>query len=129
MKRFVFWTGIYNILAGSSFFFPPLISMLGIKIPESYFWLSVPAATFVFTGVTLVLSSRNLEARGSIVYWEAVLRIIGFIIFTGFGFLGEIGIVVGVLGVVELLIGLIYLIGLPKMLNTSGVTLLLDKPF
>jgi len=32
-----------------------------------------------------------------------------------------------VLGIIDLLIGLVYLIGLPKTLNTSAANLLLDR--
>lgn len=127
MRRFIFWTGIYNIVAGGSFYFPTLVSLLGIKIPESNFWLWVPATTFVYLGIVLVLCSRNLAARAPIVYWEGILRIVGFFVFTIFGFWGDIGLLVGVLGIVELLIGVVYLIGLPKVLNTTAVNLLLDR--
>lgn len=127
MRQFVFWTGIYNIVAGSSFYFPALVSLLGISIPKSNFWLWVPATAFVYFGIVLILCSRNLATRAPIVYWEGLLRIVGFLVFTGFGFWGGIGILVGVLGIVELLIGLVYLIGLPKELNTTAVNLLLDR--
>lgn len=127
MRKFVFWTGIYNIVAGISFLFPRMVSLLGVKLPESNFWVWFAAAAAIYLGIVLVLSSRNLAARASLVYWEGILRVAAFLLFGGFGFLGDLGIVVGILGIVDLLIGLVYLIGLPKTLNTTAANLLLDR--
>ncbi len=63
----------------------------------------------------------------SLVYWEGILDIAGFFFFAGFGFLGDLGIIPGVFGIVGLLIGLVYLIGLPKTLNITAANLLLDR--
>ena len=127
MTKFVFWTGVYNIVAGIGFLFPPIVRLMGIKLPKSNFWIWVPAVTFIYLGTVLVLCSRNLAARASLVYWEGILRIAGFVLFAGFGFLGGLGIMAGILGILELPIGLVYLIGLPKTLNTTAVDLLLDR--
>jgi len=127
MKKFVFWTGIYNVVAGISFLFPGIASLLGVKLPESNFWVWFAAAAVIYLGIALVLCSRNLAARASLVYWEGILRVAAFFLFGGFGFLGDLGIGIGVLGIVDLLIGLVYLIGLPKALNTTAANLLLDR--
>ncbi len=55
------------------------------------------------------------------------MNILGFLLLAGFGFLGDLGILPGVFGIVALLIGLVYLIGLPKALNTTAGNLLLDR--
>jgi len=127
MSKFVFWTGVYTVIAGISFLFPGIVSLLGVKLPESNFWVWVVAAAVIYLGIALVLCSRNLAARASLVYWEGILRIAGFFLFSGFGFFGDLGILPGVLGVVDLLIGLVYLIGLPKTLDTTAANLLLDR--
>jgi len=127
MKKFVFWTGIYNIVGGIVFLFPGIVSLLGFKLPESNFWVWVVAAALIYLGIALVLCSRNLTARASLVYWEGILDIAGFFLFAGFGFLGGLGILPGVFGIVGLLIGLVYLIGLPKTLDTTAANLLLDR--
>ena len=127
MSKFVFWTGVYNIIAGISFLFPGIVSLLGIKLPESNFWVWVVASAVIYLGIALVLCSRNLAARASLVYWEGILRVACFFLFSGFGFFGDLGILSGVLGIVDLLIGLVYLIGLPKTLNTTAANLLLDR--
>jgi hypothetical protein len=100
---------------------------LGIKLPPSNFWLWFPAALIIFVGIVLILCSRNLSARAPIVYWEAILRIVGFLVLGGFGFFGGFGIILGILGIVDLVIGLIYFIGLPISLGTNAANLLFDK--
>jgi hypothetical protein len=127
MSKFVFWTGVYNIIAGISFLFPGIVSLLGVNLPESNFWVWVVASTVIYLGIALVLCSRKLADRASLVYWEGILRIAGFVLFAGFGFFGDLGVLSGVLGIIDLLIGLVYLIGLPKTLHTTAVDLLLDR--
>ena len=126
MQRFVFWTGVYDIVMGITLSCPWIVDSLGVKPPPSNFWLWLPAILVIYLGILLVLSSRNLAARASLVYWEGILRIGGFIVFGGFGFLGDLGIMVGVIGIIDLAIGLVYLIGLPKALKTTSSGLLLD---
>jgi len=127
MGRFVFWTGIYDIVAGIILSCPWILDSLGIKPPPSNLWLWLPAIMVIYIGILLVLCSRNLTARGSLVYWEGILRIGGFFVLSGFGFLGDLGVMVGVLGIIDLAIGLVYLIGLPKALKTTSNSLLLDR--
>lgn len=121
MKKFVFWTGVYNIVGG--------ISSLGptAKYPVSNFWVWTLGAAIAYLGLALVLCSRNLAARASLVYGDGILRVLVFFLFAGFGFLGGLGVVFGIIGIVGLLIGLVYLIGLPKALNTTVANLLLDR--
>jgi len=126
MRKFVFWTGILNVVSGLGFV-SGAVSFLGIKLPASGIWNWGLGAAIIYSGVVLVLCSRNLATRASLVYWEGFLRIVGFLLFVGFGFFGDFGIVTGILGIVELLIGLVYLIGLPKALNTTAANLLLDR--
>jgi hypothetical protein len=127
MRGFVFWTGIYNIIAGISFLVPGIVPLLGIRLPESNFWVWTVAVSVIYLGVALVLSSRRLAERATVVYWEGILRIVAFLLFGGYGFFGDLGIVAGILGVLDLVIGLVYLIGLPRTLGESAMDLLLDR--
>jgi hypothetical protein len=45
----------------------------------------------------------------------------------GFGLFGGLGPAVVLLGVVDLIIGLVYLVGLPNALNTTAINILLDR--
>jgi len=127
MEKFVFWTGIYNLIVGVGFFIPGMAEFLGIKQPESVFFAWSPALLVVYLGMLLILCSRNLSARGTLVYWEGILRVAGFFLLAGFGFIGDLGIMLGAMGIVDLLIGIGYLIGLPRVLNTTHADLLFDR--
>jgi len=83
-------------------------------------------SALIYSGVVLVLCSRAYQ-RAALVYWAGFLRIAGFFLFAAFGFWGDFGVVTGILGIVDLIIGLVYLIGLPKSLSTSATNLLLDR--
>ena len=127
MKKFVFWTGIYNIVGGISFLGPKAPGFSLVKFPESNFWVWTLGAAIAYLGVVLVLCSRDLATRASLVCWDGILRVVGFFLFAGFGFLGGLGVVLGIIGIVDLLVGLVYLIGLPKALDTTVANLLLDR--
>ena len=127
MKKFVFWTGVYNILIGLGFLFPPLVDFLGVPTPESGFWVQFSAIIVIYLGLLLILCSRSLRSRASIVYWEGILRIVAFFLLAGYGFFGGLGISMALVGVVDLVIGLIYVFGLPRSLGVKGSQLLLDS--
>lgn len=127
MRKFVFWTGVYNIVGGVTFLIPGLPRLAGVKVPDSNFWIWGVALAVVYFGIALILCSRDLTGRASLVLWEGIWRIIFFALFAGFGFFGGLGAILGVLGTVDLLIGLAYLIWLPKALGTTAINLLLDR--
>ena len=127
MKKFVFWTGIYNILLGLGFLFPPMVGFLRVPVPESGVWVQLSATFVIYLGVLLILCSRSLQSRASIVCWEGILRIVAFLLLAGYGFFGGLGISMALVGIVDLIIGLIYLIGLPKSLGVRVGQLLLDS--
>jgi len=127
MKKFVFWTGVYNILLGLGFLFPPLVGFLGVPVPESGVWVQLPATIVIYLGILLILCSRSLRSRASIVCWEGILRIVVFFLLAGYGFFGGLGISMALVGTVDLVIGLIYVFGLPRSLGVKGAQLLLDS--
>jgi hypothetical protein len=127
VKKFVFWTGIYDLAVGIGFFFPGLARSLGVQQPASLFFSWSPALLTTFLGVVLILCSRNLPARGTVVYWEGILRIVGFFLLGWFGFIGGLGFAIGVMAIIDLAIGVTYLAGLPRALNMTHMDLLLDR--
>ena len=127
MKKFVFWTGIYNIVLGLGFLLPPLVDFLQVPAPESGVWVRLPAVLVIFLGVFLIICSRNLRARASIVYWEGIGRIVVFLLLAGYGFFGGLGIAMAFVGIIDLLIGLGYIFGLPRELDVTASQLLTDK--
>jgi hypothetical protein len=127
MRKFVFWTGAYNIVLGSGFLIPGFAGLLGLQLPEANVWLWLPAVLVIYLGLLLVLCSRNLETLGTLVYWEGVLRVVVGLMLGWFGFWTDLGIIAGLIGIVDLLIGLGYLTGLPRELNRPPSSLLLDR--
>ena len=127
MRKFVFWTGIYDVVMAVTLSCPWVVKLFGVKLPESLFWLWFAAALVVYLGIVLVLASRNMSARASLIYWEGVLRIVGFFLLAGFGYFGGLGFIFVLIGIIDLVVGLVYLIGLPKVLKTSAMNLLLDR--
>jgi hypothetical protein len=127
MKKFVFWTGIYNLLLGLGFLFPTLVRFLRVPVPESRVWVQLPATIVIYLGILLILCSRRLQSRASIVCWEGILRIIVFFMLVGYGFFGGLGISMALVGIVDLIIGLIYVIGLSRSLGVNSAHLLMDN--
>jgi hypothetical protein len=127
MKQFVFWTGAYNILLAVSSLIPAVAELMGLTAPGSRFYLWLPGILIIYLGIVLILASRNLYERASLVFWEGILRLAGFVVATRYGFFGEFGVSLGMIGVVDLLVGLVYIIGLPIALNRSMIALLLDR--
>jgi len=127
MQKFVFWTGVYNAIAGFTFLFPGFATRLGVTLPASNVWVWTVAVAIIYLGVALILCSRDLKNRATFVYWEGLLRLVAFFLFAGFGFFGDLGTIMGILGIGDLVIGLVYLIGLPKALQASPAELLFDR--
>ena len=127
MKKFVFWTGVYNIVLGLGFLVPPLVDLLQVPAPEAGFWVRLPAIIVTYLGVLLVICSRKLRERASIVFWEGILRIVLFLLLAGYGFFGGLGIAMALVGVVDLAIGLVYVFGLPRSLDVKSGDLLMDR--
>ncbi len=127
MSRFIFWTGAINILLGVSSLFPSISSAISSIQPDSRFYVWLPGILVSYLGVLLILASRDLPNRASIVYWEGILRLAGFAVATRYGFFGEFGVGLGLVGIYDLVVGLTYLVGLPITLNRNVIALLLDR--
>jgi len=126
MQKFIFWTGVYNVVAGITFLFPQIAIFLGVTLPDSNVWVWTVAVAIIYLGIALIVCSRDLNNRAALVYWEGLLRLVAFFLFAGFGFFGGLGTIMGILGIVDLIIGIVYLIGLPKALHASPKELLFD---
>lgn len=127
MQKFVFWTGVYNLIVGSVFLIPGSTNIFGIQAPEVALWLWLPAILVIYLGILLIFCSRRLPERASLVFWEGITRIAVFLPLAWFGFFTDLGFMVGIIGVIDLLIGLAYIIGLPRALHVPAKDLLLDR--
>ena len=123
--RVVFWSGVWNVGLGLILITPPITEFLGLQIPNP-FWPCIVAAFLWYTSATLILSSRDVQIFASVIYWEALLRFaaVGLLIAYGFKYLGVLPTVL--FAVSDFAWGVIYIIGLQRVLGRSHASLLLN---
>ena len=125
MASFVFWSGVYNMGLALILAFPPAYRGLGLNVPTP-FWGWLVGAFLAYTAVVLILASRDLRRRASLVYWESLLRYLAALLAIPAGLFGALGGVAVLMGLGDLAIGLIYMFGLPKEFGVSHSALLGD---
>jgi hypothetical protein len=128
MKKFVLATGALSAISGLAIQFPRVAATLslGANPPLA---VRVFGLVAIFLGLLLFLCSRDLRHRGAIVAWEGVLRLVGGLLISCYGAFGGHGVLVGLAGLGDLMIGVVYLALLPRHLGCSAADLLLDRPF
>ena len=126
MKSFIFWSGVYNAGLALTLTCPPFYRGLGLNVPTPL-WGWLIAGFLAYTSVALILTSRDLRHRAAFVYWESILRYIAALLLIPAGLFGDLGLIAVPLGVGDLAIGLVYMIGLPKELDVSHCALLCDR--
>jgi len=126
MSQFVFWSGVYNAGLAGILLCPPVYRALGLNICSPV-WGWLIAGFLAFTSAVLILSARDLPARASFVYWEAPLRYVAALVLIPAGLLGDIGVLAALLGLGDLLIGLVYTFGLSKEFGRSHADLAFDR--
>ena len=80
-----------------------------------------------FTSAVLILASRDLRRRASLVYWESLLRYVAALMLIPAGLFGDLGLIAVPLGLGDLAIGLVYMFGLPEELKLSHCALFCDR--
>ncbi|MDO9163785.1 MAG: hypothetical protein Q8N35_16285 [Methylococcaceae bacterium] len=126
MTTFVYWSGVYNAGLAAFLLFPPLYRGVGLNICDPV-WGWLIAGFAAFTSAVLILSSRDLRRRATFVYWESLLRYAAALVLIPAGLFGDLGLIVVPLGLGDLAIGLVYMMGLPKELALSHRALLFDR--
>ena len=91
MKKFVFLTGILNVILGILFTMPCVIKQAGVQPPENPFWLMFPAIFLFFLGFILIYCSRDLKNRATIVFWDGLSRVAAFLGVSWFGLFAGMG--------------------------------------
>ena len=127
MQGFVFWTGMYNLVLGCALFFPVLLRSWGVRLPDPVPWTELLACGALYFGVLLILCGRNLAARGPLVWWAGVLRLMIGALLAWCAAALQAGAVVGAAGALEILMGAVYLAALPKHLHRTHADLALDR--
>ena len=127
VKKFVFLTGLLNVLLGVLFTMPGLIRLAGVEPPDHSFWLMFPAVFLFFLGIILMICSRDLKNRSTIVFWDGMSRVAAFFGCLWFGLYAGMGVPLALAALGDLAIALVYFIGLPRVLNRSFLSILLDR--
>jgi hypothetical protein len=127
MKTFVFLSGIINVLTGIIFIMPGTLQMSGLQIPENHFWLLFPAIFIFFLGIILMYCARDLQSRAPIVFWDGMSRVAAFFVFSWFGLFAGMGINMVLLAVPDLIIAIIYFVGIPRFLGRDFLSILFDR--
>ena len=124
--RVIFWSGVWNVGLGLILVTPPAREFLGLQIPNP-FWPSIVAAFLWYTAATLIISSRDIQVFASIVYWEALLRFaaVGLLVAYGFTYVGVLPTVL--FAITDFAWGLVYIVGLHRLLRRSHASLLLNN--
>ena len=126
MIRFVFWTGMISMLAGTALQFPRMASLL-MPSERPGMLMNLFGLMAVFLGIMLIFCSRDLNRRVTWFYWKGFFELVGSLSWLATEYGGTLGMSVAVAGLFYLIVGLIYLFGLPKHRGVSFVDLLLDK--
>jgi hypothetical protein len=122
---FVRGCAFYNFAGALSFVVPGLPGLLGARVPDSRFWLVLPAMFAVFAGLTLLFAARDLATRASLAYWNGLVRFAFVVAVFGFGLGEDVGGFVTwlALGDVPLALGAVAI--LPRVVGRRHLQLLL----
>ncbi len=125
-SRIVRASGYWNLALALSLIYPPLYRTLGINLTQPV-WGWLIAACLGFTAATLILASRDLRIFGGIILWEGVLRFgaAGLLIPAG-SFFGY-GTLTAVLGLTDLLWGVIFFVIVPRHTGRKIAELLIGR--
>lgn len=131
MRRFrlwVFWTGIYDIVAFGGLACPFTLKIfLGISnglnkalglggtlgaLPtnvNNLLMINTLGVILVFLGILLIVASLDLEKRAWFVFWEGLLRIVFFVLSLYFILFKSAAPIVLIFGVIDLIIAIMYM--------------------
>lgn len=126
LSKFVYWAGVYNLALAAGMAIPAVTRALGINIADPVLGQLI-AGFLLFTAAIQMFGSRDLPTYGWAIFWEGILRWIAAALLISYGFFGHLGIMAGVLGVGDFLIGLFYLFVLPGVINKRPTDLLAGK--
>jgi hypothetical protein len=126
VASFVFWSGVYNGALAFSLVFPPLYRSIGLNVCSPV-WGWLIAGFLAYTSAVLIFASRDLVRRGHLVYWESLLRYVAAAVLIPAGLFGDIGSIAALLGLGDLVIGVVYALGLTRELGVTHKALLFDR--
>jgi hypothetical protein len=126
LSKFVYFAGIYNLGLAAGMAVPAIHRALGINIADPVLGQLI-AGFLLFTVPLQVFGSRDLPTYGWVIFWEGILRWIAAALLIPYGFFGHLGIMAGVLGIGDLLIGIVFLFILPGVIGKRPADLVVGK--
>lgn len=126
LARLIAISGVWNGLIGVGLLIPPFRRLMSLTVPDE-FWAWLTAIFLWFTAAALILASRDLTNRASIVYYEGLLRLAAAILLVAIG-VPVIGWTAWLFAVTDAAWGILYIVGLTRTVNPSHLGLLLDRP-
>ncbi len=127
-RRWVFWTGIFNIVAYSAFLCPVTLKIflstsnglgdaLGLggtvfSMPENVnhvIMINILGLLVVFLGIFLIMASLDIEKRAWFVFLEGLTRVFVFLFFLYYVLFSNAAQILLLFGIVDLIIGIIYM--------------------
>ncbi len=127
-RWWVFWTGLFNIVAYAAFMCPFTLKIFldtsnslsntvglggtALSMPENVnnvIMINILGLLVVFLGIFLIIASLDIKKRAWFVFWEGLARIFVFLFFLYFVLYGSAGHILLLFGIIDLIIGLIYM--------------------
>ncbi len=124
----VFWTGIFNIVAYLALLCPYTLKIflstsaglgnaLGLRgtvlsMPENInhvVMINILGLLVVFLGILLIIAALDVEKRAWFIFWEGLTRIFIFLFFLYFVLFSSAAQILLLFGIIDLIIGVIYM--------------------
>ena len=127
-RRWVFWTGIFNIVAYAALLCPITLKIflstsnglgnaLGLggtvfSMPENVnhvIMINILGLLVVFLGIFLIMASLDIEKRAWFVFLEGLTRLFVFLFFFYYVLFSNAAQILLLFGIIDLIIGIIYM--------------------
>jgi len=113
-KYMLIIAGLWNCLNAIIFFiisiaFPELFAIFGVAIPISNVWIHLALMLIGAVGIGYIMVSMNLKENHGILILGAFAKILVFIIFLTYMIMGDVGILVVLLGVGDVIFACLFI--------------------
>ncbi len=119
-------SGFWNLALALTLFYPPVYRSLGINLTQPV-WGWLIAGFLLYTSATLIFCSRDLKTFGGLILWEGLLRFFAAALLIPAGCFGGYGLLTAVLGLTDLIWGVVFFVIVPKSTGMSAGALLRGK--
>lgn len=121
------FAAFYNFSGGLVFLTPGALEIFGVAPPHSLLWVWLPALMGSFAGITLMISSTDLETYGSLPFWNGIIRLVFAIATFALDFPGTAGQFFLYLAIGDLFLAAACIGGLPHVLKRSYLQMMLNQ--